>query len=654
MPNENIRLLAPVHGRLHQLQELSFRSDVPLGTPNRALNAFEVAPELRIVRFDFLGSIDEIHVLPFRQIQTVEFSTAGSSFCCDALLQFPNVQELVVTDCRGGSAQHPQLQVTLKKITLGRDDGNQLNTMAVIRRLTAPNLEELHFYDYIWDATSITESLTRSACSLKILFLKNVRNTVFVGTYLFSTNILLRMLEGRAASLRFVNLVFTSRQVAAADRARFAALRTASPGIWRPSCLTEAREPAVQFLDAFCKFTDARHASVHLCLSLALISNFLILIDHFFSERGYGSCFKTYFAIHALPTETLSDIFRLADAAITPKTKRCPSALKIDLAQLANSPLLVLSRGAYPVYPMGTREDTQTIECPSRTHSGEAPLSVSLTCRDGEPPHPRIFHLLVQHSHRWETVSIMCSLAGVDTSGLRGRLPRLRALALIYPPETVDFLESIPSLNHLTVRTVAPLIHSDAFGAILRHKQLRSLSCTGFSLLEIKAAISSLPDLPVATAFYLGITNFQPDSAMPLPSTTAHISTLTCFTVHHPRQASSAIAQIFASLTLPSLQRVHLASHSHPELLEWPHTEFLALCARSDLGRCLKTLQIAEMRITERELMEVLSVLPALEGLEVGDTPGHAGEGDDTDSLLIPSENPGKPDRTKIEPHRAR
>ncbi|KAJ7983309.1 hypothetical protein DFH06DRAFT_1467135 [Mycena polygramma] len=366
-------------------------------------------------------------------------------------------------------------------------------------------------------------------------------------------------------------------------------------------------------------------------------------------------------AIHALPTETLSDIFRLADAAITPKTKRCPSALKVDLAQLANSPLLVLSRVCSRWHdiaintptlwsnieingmPRGRTRCTQwalekTLRLLSARleRSGEAPLSVSLTCRDGEPPHPRIFHLLVQHSHRWETVSIMCSLAGVDTSGLRGRLPRLRALALIYPPETVDFLESVPSLNHLTVRTVAPLIHSDAFGAILRHKQLRSLSCTGFSLLEIKAAISSLPDLPVATAFYLGITNFQPDSAMPLPSTTAHIiSTLICFTVHHPRQVSSAIAQIFASLTLPSLQRVHLASHSHPELLEWPHTEFLTLCARSDLGRCLKTLQIAEMRITERELMEVLSVLPALEGLEVGDTPGHAGEGDDTDSLLI-------------------
>ncbi|KAJ6513616.1 hypothetical protein C8R47DRAFT_616150 [Mycena vitilis] len=296
-PKDDVALLAPVHGRLHQLQEISFHCDTQ-GTSDGLPNAFEVAPKLRTVRFEGLRNIDEIYVLPFRQIRTVEFCSAGSSVCCDALLKFPDVRDIVITDCRGGLAQHPQLQVTLKKITLGRDDGDQRNAMAVLlRRLTAPNLEALHFFDYIWESTSVTEFLTRSACSLKILFLKDVRvragelltvlrhtpalctlvlrnsipnaltdmlilaltpvsgsetllpalkNIVFVGSYLFSTNTVLRMLEERAASLRFVNLVLTNRQVAAADGARFAALRTASPGIWRLSCLTEARKPAVQ------------------------------------------------------------------------------------------------------------------------------------------------------------------------------------------------------------------------------------------------------------------------------------------------------------------------------------------------------------------------------------------------------------------------
>ncbi|KAJ7983294.1 hypothetical protein DFH06DRAFT_718062 [Mycena polygramma] len=296
MRKENVAVLAPVHGRLHRLQELSFNFDVPLGTPSGPSTAFSVAPKLRIVRFEVLRRIDEIHVLPFHQIKTVEFSTASSSVYCDALSKFPNVQDLVVTNSRSGPAQYPQLHATLKKITLGRGDGYQPDAMAVFHRLTAPNLEEIHFFDYIWDSTSITEFLTRSACSLQILSLESVRvragellavlrhtptlhtlelrdsipnsltdilisallpvvgpetllpalkNIIFVGTYLFSTTIILRMLEERAASLHFVNLVLINRQVGPADRARFAALRRASPGVWRLSCLTEERETFV-------------------------------------------------------------------------------------------------------------------------------------------------------------------------------------------------------------------------------------------------------------------------------------------------------------------------------------------------------------------------------------------------------------------------
>ncbi|KAJ7983295.1 hypothetical protein DFH06DRAFT_1081466 [Mycena polygramma] len=375
-----------------------------------------------------------------------------------------------------------------------------------------------------------------------------------------------------------------------------------------------------------------------------------------------GAPFKS--AIHALPTETLSDIFRLADAAGTPKSKRRPSALEADLAQLANSPLLVLSQVSSRWHdiaintptlwsnieingmPRGRTRCTQwalekTLRLLSACleRSGEAPLSVSLTRRNGESPHPRIFHLLVQHSHRWETVSIMCSLAGVDTSGLRGRLPRLKTLTLTAPPETVDFLESVPSLDHLTVRITTPLVRSVALGAIVRRKQLRSFVCVGLSPTEIEAAISSLPELPVAATFYLGIGSFQPHQAMALclPPVTAPISTLACLAVrkfyHH--HTSSAIGQIFASLTLPSLRRLLLSSDTYPELIEWPHAQLLALCERSNLGRCLKVLQIAEVRITETELMEILSMLPALEHLEVGDAAGSVGDDDSSEAVLI-------------------
>ncbi|KAJ7743927.1 hypothetical protein DFH07DRAFT_963941 [Mycena maculata] len=145
---------------------------------------------------------------------------------------------------------------------------------------------------------------------------------------------------------------------------------------------------------------------------------------------------------------------------------------------------------------------------------------------------------------------------------------------------------------------------------------------------EFEEAISLLPELPAATDFYLTIDLdrriFQPHWTMPLrlQSITAPISTLACRTVaeFHPHHLSLALSQIFASLTLPKLQQVLLGCSVYPQLvLEWPHTQFLASCDRSNLGRCLKTLCIAE----------------ALEHLEVGDVPGNAGESNDSGLVLI-------------------
>jgi hypothetical protein len=123
-----------------------------------------------------------------------------------------------------------------------------------------------------------------------------------------------------------------------------------------------------------------------------------------------------------------------------------------------------------------------------------------------------------------------------------------------------------------------------------------------------------------------------------LPSITAPISTLACRAAFefHPHHLSSVLNQIFASLTLPELRQLLLGCDVYTRLvLEWPHTQFLALCERSNLGRCLKTLRMAEVRIAERDLLEILSVLEALEHLEVGDPPGTLGESNGSELVLI-------------------
>ncbi|KAJ7713414.1 hypothetical protein B0H16DRAFT_1478659 [Mycena metata] len=370
--------------------------------------------------------------------------------------------------------------------------------------------------------------------------------------------------------------------------------------------------------------------------------------------------------IISLPTETLSDIFRFAVAGVTPKfwrpTLAAAPSLQTELERVANAPLLILSQVCSQWHEVAINNPTfwSDIEIDGvlgRTpavrekaigllsarleRSRDAPLSISLTCEDnGKPPHSRIFYLLAQHSHRWETACVACSLEGLDTSVLNGRLPLLKDFQLQLPfatkLETVNFFGITPRLVNLSIS--APLLRSESLAAILRRKQLRSFECVAMFRSEFQEVISMLPQLPVTTTmFYLTIhldrRIFKPQWTFPLhlPSTTASISILALRSTaeFHPHHLSSALNEILASLTLPKLQEVLLRCSVYPKcVLEWPHTEFLALCERSGLGRCLKALCIAEVRIGEGDLLEILSVLEALEHLEVGDDPGDLGEGE--------------------------
>ncbi|KAJ7016586.1 hypothetical protein C8F04DRAFT_1406828 [Mycena alexandri] len=376
--------------------------------------------------------------------------------------------------------------------------------------------------------------------------------------------------------------------------------------------------------------------------------------------------------IISLPTETVSDIFRFAVAGVTPGFWRpipalstAPS-LQTELERVANAPLLVLSQVCSQWHEIainnptfwsdveingvlghtpGVLEKAIGLLSARLKRSRDAPISVSLTCEDdGKPPHTRIFHLLAQHSHRWETAWVACSLEGLDTSVLNGRLPRLKDFQLKLPfatkLETVNFFGITPRLVNLSIS--APLLRSESLAVILRRRQLRSFGCVVMFRPEFQEVISMLPRLPVTTNEFdltmdLNHRVFQPHWSLPLhlPSITASISTLTLSSAFefHPHQLSEVLDQVLASLTLPKLLQMRVKCGVYPKCVwEWPHTQFLALCERSGLGRCLKTLGIAEVRTAEGDLLEILSVLEALEHLAVGDDPRDLGEGE---SLLL-------------------
>ncbi|KAJ7216380.1 hypothetical protein GGX14DRAFT_561949 [Mycena pura] len=96
--------------------------------------------------------------------------------------------------------------------------------------------------------------------------------------------------------------------------------------------------------------------------------------------------------------------------------------------------------------------------------------------------------------------------------------------------------------------------------------------------------------------------------------------------------SAQALGEIFASLTLPYLQEFELQGFC----FTWPHGNFLALCERSSFRRCLKTLGVSHVVITEKELLQVLSALGSLEYLHIADQPLREGEVKViTDSFLL-------------------
>ncbi|KAJ7619543.1 hypothetical protein FB45DRAFT_161052 [Roridomyces roridus] len=273
--------------------------------------------------------------------------------------------------------------------------------------------------------------------------------------------------------------------------------------------------------------------------------------------------------------------------------------------------------------------------------SGSALLSISFQCKyESQSLHPHIFHLLAEHSHRWETVSLSrCCLRGFDTSILRGKVPHLKKLVLDVetrfgssPDTPIDFFGAAPHLECLWL--AAPLVNSDSVRQILDRKQLKFFGCLAMMFPnEFRDGLSLLAHLPPGADVEMGLDLdhriLKLDHIPPfhLPPISSPISSLVCRTTQPflADHASSALIQIFASLTVSTLLQMVLGCHCYPHvILDWPstlHVQFLALCRRSTLGRCLTMLNLAEVRIAERDLLEILSVLEAIEHLEVGDAP---------------------------------
>ncbi|KAJ7197360.1 hypothetical protein GGX14DRAFT_667838 [Mycena pura] len=257
--------------------------------------------------------------------------------------------------------------------------------------------------------------------------------------------------------------------------------------------------------------------------------------------------------------------------------------------------------------------------------SKNAPLSVKIvethSGRGTMTTHHSVFQLLAQHSRRWRTADFFFaeSPLDMDLSCLKGKLPLLQSLVFINGtmspcPHTVDFFVGAPLLKSLT-------FFMGAFDAtFVPVPQLTYLACCAMTATDTTSIFSLASKLPRDAWLYLAL-GYGPNTwpAYTTQSTPLYrlaISRLKIYQDPHMQKASLPLAQIFESITLPSLKKLEL-TYNRPLFLQWPHEQFHQLCERSAFPQCLRVLCIGNLHIPERELIQVLSALHALEHLEI-------------------------------------
>ncbi|KAJ6473301.1 hypothetical protein DFH09DRAFT_1219112 [Mycena vulgaris] len=372
--------------------------------------------------------------------------------------------------------------------------------------------------------------------------------------------------------------------------------------------------------------------------------------------------------ISRLPSELLAEIFALCWLSFWPPFEDIAglttASFETEIGRLAHLPLLTLSRvcSRWHTIVLGTPALWREIQLDNvlwdtssnienvlgliksaLERSGNSSLIVAIVSDVGKPPFYPALELLSAHSERWQTVGLRCPLSVIYAlSGIHGKLSRLENLELELwddEPAVLDILEVVPKLTRFAFGGPPTAIAKLPLG------QLASFSWLGMLSLDAPMVMSVMPHLKPSAEFRFALElwseEISPDCHLNIPPITADVSRLTLEVIEtfRPAHCKHALGEIFANLTLPALKELNLRSEQHPCLpLPWPHSDFLALSARSSFHTHLQFLDLHHAILTETELIECLSTLPSLERLAVSDHQRVGDQGVDqilfTDTLL--------------------
>ncbi|KAJ6606218.1 hypothetical protein DFH09DRAFT_1353414 [Mycena vulgaris] len=365
--------------------------------------------------------------------------------------------------------------------------------------------------------------------------------------------------------------------------------------------------------------------------------------DHATLLAQYSDCRGLLAPIRRLPSEILVEIF----AAFCATSHTDAQTYSAALSRLAQAPLLALSQvcARWHALVMGTpklwatiglnsvlwrdpasTENMMTLLRAAIQRGNKCLLDIVIIDRTSERHVPGL-ELLAEQSERWRSAKFVCAAPDLQhLSIVKGRVPYLESLG-VWGGSPLDIFDDAPSLTHValgcTPTAVMRLVN-------LPLGQLRTFRCSEFVGLGelmgvgVSPAMTLMPQLSRKFTLLLRLLDsaagFKESTLM--PPITSDIDT---FLIHvedgfSANNVGLSVSKTMEGLTLPALRELELSSEEYPYLLlPWPHTQFLALCARSSFHTHFRSLQIYHSVLTEAELLECLSSLPLLEELAISD-----------------------------------
>ncbi|KAJ7177497.1 hypothetical protein C8R43DRAFT_1118488 [Mycena crocata] len=270
-----------------------------------------------------------------------------------------------------------------------------------------------------------------------------------------------------------------------------------------------------------------------------------------------------------------------------------------------------------------SRETVQSFVSLFLDRSGVSPLSVELST--SKPIGECALALLSAQSHRWLRAKLVMRLPSSlqFMKQIQGNLPILEELHLYGEGWSTahTLFNQAPRLRSLTCKLPATSIPRG-----IPWPQLSDFDYLEGRLVDLIRLWGAMPPLPIGVTVSIQLNlrlsrthEFLPFAGRLQPTTSGFGNLALHLIADDPAISRSVLGEIFKKATFPHMHQLQLYPGVQGASVGWPHNDFVHLSSRSMFLVNLTVLIFDSVIISDTQLAEVLSILPALETLSVSD-----------------------------------